>query len=55
MNKNARPTVVKTIITLLLTLTTANGWSQKVWNNPGYRNEPHGFQFDVKKVEFRLR
>jgi len=48
MNKNARPTVVRTIITLLLTLTTVNGWSQKVWNNLGYRNEPHGFLFDVK-------
>jgi len=46
MNKQA-------IITLLLILTTVNGWAQKVWNNPGYRNEPHGFQFDVKEVEFR--
>ena len=45
MNKQA-------IITLLLILTTVNGWAQKVWNNPGYRNEPHGFQFDVNEVEF---
>ena len=46
MNKQA-------IITLLLILATANGWAQKVWTNPGYRNEPHGFQFDVNEVEFR--
>ena len=43
----------QTIITLLLILITATGWAQKVWNNPGYRNEPHGFQFDVNEVEFR--
>ena len=43
----------KAIITLLLILATANGWAQKVWTNPGYRNEPHGFQFDVNEVEFR--
>ena len=43
----------KTIITLLLMLTVVNGWAQKVWTNPGYRNEPHGFQFDVNEVEFR--
>ena len=42
----------KTIITLLLMITVVNGWAQKVWNNPGYRNEPHGFQFDVNEVEF---
>ena len=33
----------KTIITLLLILTTINGWAQKVWNNPGYRNGAPGF------------
>ena len=43
----------QTIITLLLILITATGWAQKVWTNPGYRNEPHGFQFDVNEVEFR--
>ena len=42
----------KTIITLLLIFATFNGWAQKVWDNPGYRNEPHGFQFDVNEVEF---
>ncbi|MBO4820847.1 MAG: hypothetical protein J5548_05220 [Prevotella sp.] len=42
----------KTIITILLLLTAVNGWAQKVWTNPGYRNEPKGFQFDVKEVEF---
>ena len=46
MNKQA-------IITLLLLLSTVSGWAQKVWTNPGYRNEPHGFQFDVNEVEFR--
>ena len=43
----------KTIITILLALVVINGWSQKAWTNPGYRNEPHGFQFDVNEVEFR--
>ncbi|MBR4238472.1 MAG: TlpA family protein disulfide reductase [Prevotella sp.] len=43
----------KTIITLLLVLIAVGGWAQKVWTNPGYRNEPHGFQFDVNEVEFR--
>ena len=43
----------KTIITLLLMLIAVGGWAQKVWTNPGYRNEPHGFQFDVNEVEFR--
>ena len=43
----------KTIITLLLMLIAVSGWAQKVWTNPGYRNEPHGFQFDVNEVEFR--
>ena len=42
----------QTIIILLLMLTVINGWAQKVWNNPGYRNEPYGFQFDVNEVEF---
>jgi len=41
------------IITILLALITVNGLAQKVWNNPSYRNVPHGFQFDVKEVEFR--
>ncbi len=43
----------KTITTLLLTLTIVSVWAQKVWNNPGYRNTPYGFQFDVNEVEFR--
>ena len=43
----------KNIITLLLMLTVVSGWAQKVWTNPGYRNEPQGFQFDVNEVEFR--
>lgn len=43
----------RTIITILLALVAVSGWAQKVWNNPGYRNEPHGFQFDVNEVEFR--
>jgi thiol-disulfide isomerase/thioredoxin len=43
----------QTIITILLALVAVSGWAQKVWNNPGYRNEPHGFQFDVNEVEFR--
>ncbi|MBR6276065.1 MAG: TlpA family protein disulfide reductase [Prevotella sp.] len=43
----------KAIITLLLVLIAVGGWAQKVWTNPGYRNEPHGFQFDVNEVEFR--
>ena len=45
--------IKQTIITILLLLTTVNGWAQKVWTNPGYRNEPKGFQFDVNEVEFR--
>ena len=40
------------IFSILLALTAFNGWTQKVWTNPGYRNEPHGFQFDVNEVEF---
>ena len=43
----------KTIITMILALVAVSGWAQKVWTNPGYRNEPHGFQFDVNEVEFR--
>ena len=43
----------KTIITILLALVAVAGLAQKVWNNPGYHNEPHGFQFDVNEVEFR--
>ena len=43
----------KAIIALLLILTVVKGWAQKVWTNPGYRNEPHGFQFNVNEVEFR--
>ena len=43
----------QTFITILFLLTAINGWAQKVWTNPSYRNEPHGFQFDVKEVEFR--
>ncbi|WP_031532584.1 MULTISPECIES: thioredoxin-like domain-containing protein [unclassified Bacteroides] len=43
----------KTITTLLLMLTIVSVWAQKVWNNPGYRNTPYGFQFDVNEVEFR--
>ena len=42
----------QSIITLLLLLTAVSGWAQQVWTNPGYRNEPHGFQFDVNEVEF---
>ena len=41
------------IFSILLALVAVSGWAQKVWNNPGYRNEPHGFQFDVNEVEFR--
>ncbi len=41
------------IFSILLALIAANGWAQKIWTNPGYRNEPHGFQFDVNEVEFR--
>ena len=41
------------IISLLLALVAMTGWAQKVWNNPGYRNVPKGFQFDVNEVEFR--
>ena len=67
MNKHARPMVAcrsaakedacqskkaRTIITILLALVAVTGWAQKVWTNPGYRNEPHGFQFDVNEVEF---
>lgn len=44
--------IKQTIITILLLLTTVNGWAQKIWTNPSYRNEPQGFQFDVKEVEF---
>ena len=44
---------MKTIITALLALAAVVGQAQKVWNNPGYHNEPHGFQFDVNEVEFR--
>ena len=43
----------QTIITILLLLTAVNGWAQKIWTNPSYRNEPQGFQFDVNEVEFR--
>ena len=43
----------QTIFTLLLILATFNGWAQKVWTSPSYRNEPHGFKFDVNEVEFR--
>lgn len=45
--------IKQAIITILLLLTAVNGWAQKTWMNPSYRNEPHGFQFDVKEVEFR--
>lgn len=41
------------IFPILLALVAVSGWAQKVWNNPSYRNEPHGFQFDVNEVEFR--
>ena len=41
------------IFSILLALIAANGWAQKIWTNPGYRNEPHGFQFDVNEVEFQ--
>ena len=42
-----------TFLTILLALVAMTGWGQKVWNNPGYRNVPKGFQFDVNEVEFR--
>ena len=42
----------QTIFSILFALVAVSGWAQKVWNNPGYRNEPHGFQFDVNEVEF---
>ncbi len=42
-----------TFLTLLLALVAMTGWGQKVWPNPGYRNVPKGFQFDVNEVEFR--
>ena len=42
-----------TFLTLLLVLVAMTGWGQKVWTNPGYRNVPKGFQFDVNEVEFR--
>ena len=42
----------QTIFTLFLILASFNGWAQKVWTSPDYRNEPHGFQFDVNEVEF---
>jgi len=38
---------------MILALVAVSGWAQKVWTNPGYRNESHGFQFDVNEVEFR--
>ena len=41
------------IFSILFALVAVSGWAQKVWTNPGYRNEPHGFQFDVNEVEFR--
>ena len=41
------------IFSILLALIAANGWAQKIWTNPGYRNEPLGFQFDVNEVEFQ--
>ena len=41
------------IFSILLALVGVSGWAQKVWINPGYRNEPHGFQFDVNEVEFQ--
>jgi len=40
------------IFSILFALVAVSGWAQKVWTNPGYRNEPHGFQFDVNEVEF---
>ena len=43
----------KTIITILFALVVVAEQGQKVWKNPGYRNEPCGFQFDVNEVEFR--
>ena len=43
----------KTIITILFALVAVAEQGQKVWKNPGYRNEPCGFQFDVNEVEFR--
>ena len=42
----------KIIFSILFALVAVSGWAQKVWTNPGYRNEPHGFQFDVNEVEF---
>ena len=42
-----------TILTFLFALVAMTGWGQKVWTNPGYRNVPKGFQFDVNEVEFR--
>ena len=42
-----------TILTFMFALVAMTGWGQKVWTNPGYRNVPKGFQFDVNEVEFR--
>ena len=42
-----------TILTFIFALVAMTGWGQKVWTNPGYRNVPKGFQFDVNEVEFR--
>ena len=47
------PTFRRLPVAFLLLLTVVSGWAQQVWTNPGYRNEPHGFQFDVNEVEFR--
>ena len=30
--------IKQTIITILLLLTTVNGWAQKVWTNPSRKN-----------------
>jgi thiol-disulfide isomerase/thioredoxin len=52
MNKQTIITCLRGFAIPVLALVAVSGWAQKVWTNPGYRNEPHGFQFDVNEVEF---
>ena len=53
MNKMKLTANNRFILVILFFIVAINGWAQKVWVNPAFRNESLGSKFDVNEVEFQ--
>ena len=53
MNKMKLTANNRSILVILFFIVAINGWAQKVWINPVFRNESLGSKFDVNEVGFQ--